>query len=72
MTDQSWIKEARKLMGVHEIKGSNHHPEIVQLGKDIKRGGIKDDETRGVLLSWGPCLNGAASDPVVSSQHGLT
>lgn len=45
MTDQSWIKEARKLMGVCEIKGPNHHPEIVQMWKDIKRGGIRDDET---------------------------
>ena len=45
MTEPVWLTEARKLMGVREIKGQKHHPEIVQMWKDIKRGGIKDDET---------------------------
>lgn len=40
-----WIVEAEKLIGLREIKGSQHSPEIVQMWKDIKRGGIKDDET---------------------------
>lgn len=40
-----WLTEARKHIGLKEIKGSSHHPEIVQFWKDIKRGGIKDDET---------------------------
>lgn len=40
-----WISEAKKHIGLREIKGSAHDPEIVQMWKDIKRGGIKDDET---------------------------
>lgn len=39
------IAEARKHIGLQEIKGAQHNPEIVQMWKDIKRGGIKDDET---------------------------
>ena len=45
MTEPVWLIEARKHIGLKEIKGSKHHPEIVQFWKDIKRGGIKDDET---------------------------
>ena len=45
MAEPVWLTEARKLIGVREIKGQKHHPEIVQMWKDIKRGGIKDDET---------------------------
>lgn len=41
----SWIAEARKNIGEFEIKGPKHNPKIVQWWKDIKRGGIKDDET---------------------------
>lgn len=41
----AWLAEARKHIGLQEIKGTKHHPEIVQFWKDIKRGGIKDDET---------------------------
>ena len=40
-----WLNEARKHIGLKEVKGSTHAPEIVQFWKDIKRGGIKDDET---------------------------
>jgi uncharacterized protein (TIGR02594 family) len=40
-----WIAEGRKLIGISEIKGPQHNPEILQMWKDIKRGGIKDDET---------------------------
>lgn len=40
-----WIDEARKFIGLTEIKGPKHNPEILQFWKDIKRGGIKDDET---------------------------
>lgn len=42
---QPWIAEARKLIGVSEVKGVKHAPEILQMWRDIKRGGIKDDET---------------------------
>src|SRR3989304_4864968 len=41
----AWLVEARKLIGLREVKGHEHAPEIVQMWKDIRRGGIKDDET---------------------------
>lgn len=44
MTNQPWIDEARKFIGLKEIEGSQHNPEILQFWKDIKRGGIKSDE----------------------------
>lgn len=40
-----WMAEAEKHIGLQEIKGGKHHPEILQMWRDIKRGGIKDDET---------------------------
>ena len=43
--EYAWVAEGRKLIGLTEIKGSQHNPEILQMWKDIKRGGIKDDET---------------------------
>ncbi|GKX60661.1 TIGR02594 family protein [Leminorella grimontii] len=45
MDKQPWIDEARKYIGEMEIKGPRHNPLILQWWKDIKRGGIKDDET---------------------------
>lgn len=45
MNEPAYIELARSLIGLHEVKGSLHSPEIVQFWKDIKRGGIKDDET---------------------------
>ena len=40
-----WIDEARKFIGLREVKGGQHNAEILQMWRDIKRGGIKDDET---------------------------
>ncbi|MGK4751709.1 TIGR02594 family protein [Salmonella enterica] len=40
-----WLVEARKYIGQTEIKGPQHNPLILQFWKDIKRGGIRDDET---------------------------
>lgn len=45
MIEQRWITLARKFIGTKEIKGPQHHPEIVAMWRDIKRSGIKDDET---------------------------
>lgn len=45
MSELPWITEARKHIGQMEIKGPRHNPLIIQFWKDIKRGGIKDDET---------------------------
>ncbi|MBP8813412.1 MAG: TIGR02594 family protein [Laribacter sp.] len=40
-----WIDEGKKLVGLKEVKGAKHAPEILQMWRDIKRSGIKDDET---------------------------
>lgn len=40
-----WLDEAAKFIGLREIKGPQHAAEILKFWKDIKRGGIKDDET---------------------------
>ncbi|EJN2863914.1 TIGR02594 family protein [Salmonella enterica subsp. enterica serovar Yaba] len=45
MKEPSWLVEARKNIDVREIKGPQHAPQILQYWRDIKRGGIKDDET---------------------------
>ncbi|CDL85187.1 hypothetical protein XSR1_650004 [Xenorhabdus szentirmaii DSM 16338] len=54
-----WIKEAYKYIGVHEIKGEQHHPAILQWWKEIKRGGIRDDET-----PWCAAYVGAYGYPI--------
>lgn len=54
-----WIAEGRKLIGLQEIKGPKHNPEILQMWKDIKRGGIKDDET-----PWCAAFTGAMLERV--------
>lgn len=43
--EPSWLIKGREFIGLTEVKGSKHAPDIVQFWKDIKRGGIKDDET---------------------------
>jgi uncharacterized protein (TIGR02594 family) len=43
--DPKWLTEARKLIGLREVPGPASAPEIVQMWRDIKRGGIKDDAT---------------------------
>lgn len=45
MNEPRWLESGRELIGLQEIKGAQHAPEILQMWKDIKRGGIKDDET---------------------------
>lgn len=56
MSQAPWILEAKKFVGLKEIKGSAHAPEILQMWKDIKRGGIKDDETPWCAAFVGACL----------------
>jgi len=43
--EPAWLTLARNFIGLHETKGAQHSPEILQFWKDIKRAGIKDDET---------------------------
>lgn len=45
MSELKWLELGRSFIGLSEIKGPKHNPEILQMWKDIKRGGIKDDET---------------------------
>lgn len=45
MSKAPWLDEAKKLIGLSETKGAQHTPEILQMWRDIKRGGIRDDET---------------------------
>lgn len=45
MIEKRWVTLARKFIGLKETKGPQHNPEIVQMWRDIKRSGIKDDET---------------------------
>ena len=54
-----WIVEAEKHVGLAEIKGSEHNPEILQFWKDIKRGGIKTDEIPWCAAFVGACLERA-------------
>lgn len=56
MSEPAWLTEARKLIGVREIPGVNHHPLIVQMWRSIKRSGIKDDETPWCAAFVGHCL----------------
>lgn len=45
MIEPKWVELARSLIGLHEVKGAQHAPEVLAMWRDIKRGGIKDDET---------------------------
>ena len=45
MTEPKWLGEVRRYIGEREIKGAKHNTLIVQMWADIKRSGIKDDET---------------------------
>lgn len=64
--EPAWLTEARKYIGVREIKGVNHHPLIVGWWKAIKRGGIKSDE-----VPWCAAFVGAMLEAVgiVSSRY---
>lgn len=45
MSEQSWIAEAKKYIGLKEIHGDQDNPKIVEFWKRIKMSGVKDDET---------------------------
>lgn len=71
---QPWITEALKLIGVAETKGARHTPEVVQMWRDIKRGGIKDDETPWCAAFVGAMLEraGVKSSRFESAKSYLT
>lgn len=51
-----WLEQARRHMGLREIKGPQHAAEIVQMWRDIKRSGIKTDEVPWCAAFVGACL----------------
>lgn len=51
-----WVNEAKKFMGLKEIKGEEDASEIVKFWADIKNSGIKDDETPWCAAFVGACL----------------
>lgn len=65
MSEPRWLTLARNFIGLHEIKGGQHAPEILQMWKDIKRSGIKDDET-----AWCAAFAGAMLErcQIISSR----
>lgn len=65
MLEPKWMPIARGLIGVREIKGPEHAPEILQMWRDIKRGGIRNDETPWCAAFVGAVLERAG---IVSSR----
>lgn len=51
-----WMVVAESLKGIKEVPGAQHNPEILQMWRDIKRGGIKSDEVPWCAGFVGACL----------------
>jgi uncharacterized protein (TIGR02594 family) len=43
--EPAWLVEARTYLGVREIPGLRHEPQILRWWRAIRMGGIRDDET---------------------------
>lgn len=51
----AWVSEALKDYFISEVKGEKHAPRVLQMWKDAKLSGIKDDETpwcAGAVSAW--------------------
>lgn len=74
MVEPLWLEHARKQIGVTEIKGPHHNQSILEYWKQIKRGGIKDDETPWCAALLGACLEivGIKSSRFESAKSYLT
>jgi uncharacterized protein (TIGR02594 family) len=57
--DPQWLAIARPLVGLHEIKGPEHAPEILGMWQAIKRSGIQSDEVPWCAAFVGACLERA-------------
>lgn len=57
--DPQWLAIARPLVGLHEVKGAEHSPEILGMWRAIKRSGIQNDETPWCAAFAGACLERA-------------
>lgn len=74
MTEPTWLQKARLLIGVAEIPGPRHSAEVLQMWRDIKRGGIRDDETPWCAAFVGAVLerSGIRSSRFESARSYLT
>lgn len=72
--DPQWLAIARPLVGLHEVKGAEHSPEILGMWRAIKRSGIQDDETPWCAAFAGACLEraGIRSSRFESAKSYLT
>ena len=59
MIDPQWLAIARPLVGLHEIHGPEHAPEILDMWRAIKRSGIQSDEVPWCAAFVGACLERA-------------
>lgn len=66
MSEQTWITEAKRHIGLKEIPGAKHEPKILAWWKAIKRGGIKSDEVPWCAAFVGGCLEAVG---IVSSRY---
>jgi len=57
--DPQWLAIARPLVGLHEIRGTEHSPEILGMWRAIKRSGIQSDEVPWCAAFVGACLERA-------------
>lgn len=58
-TDPQWLAIARPLVGLHEIHGAEHSPEILGMWRAIKRSGIRSDEAPWCAAFVGACMERA-------------
>lgn len=58
-SDPQWLAIARPLIGLHEIHGAEHSPEILDMWRAIKRSGIQSDEVPWCAAFVGSCLERA-------------
>jgi uncharacterized protein (TIGR02594 family) len=72
--DPQWLAIARPLVGLHEIKGAEHSPEILGMWRAIKRSGIQSDEVPWCAAFAGACLEraGIRSSRFESAKSYLT
>lgn len=59
ITDPQWLAIARPLVGLHEIHGAEHAPEILAMWRAILRSGIQSDEVPWCAAFVGACLERA-------------
>lgn len=59
LVEPPWVVEARRLLGIKEIKGPLHQEEILQLWVDSKLSGIKNDEVPWCAAFTNACLERA-------------